>query len=56
MSHQKLTAKFPTEAARRFESVAAVCARWQRRYKRMGMGVMKKGAGAKRANAVRRAS
>jgi hypothetical protein len=26
----------------RFESVAAVCRRWQRRYKRMGMGVMRR--------------
>ncbi len=32
MTHQKLTAKFPTE------SVAKICRRWQRRYKRKGFG------------------
>jgi hypothetical protein len=41
MSHQKLRARFPTKSRKRcgqWESVAAVCARWRRRYRRKGFG------------------
>jgi hypothetical protein len=37
----------------RFESVAAVCARWQRRYKRLGMGIVRRPTHPKNARSAR---
>jgi hypothetical protein len=37
VSHQRVAAEFPT-AKPRFESVAKICRRWRRRYRRKGFG------------------